>query len=102
MSTHDDGGPAFPRTGSYFAEIGVAHYGVPFEGMFLRDWFAGSMQEDDRLVRCIRAMEDNALEVFALCPGTERVEWLTETEPTQWLAMHAEYGRLDRRKLCCP
>jgi len=36
------------------------------------------MQEDDRLVKCIRAMDDTALLIFATHPTAEREEWLTE------------------------
>ncbi len=49
------------------------------ENFSLRDYFAVNMQEDDRLVKCIRAMDDNALLVFALHPESEREEWITET-----------------------
>lgn len=76
MSAQGDGGPAFPRS---------PHTGEPSDyGMSLRDWFAGTMQEDDRLVKCIRAMDDRNLELFALHPTVEREEHITET---QWIGM---------------
>ena len=59
--------------------------------MSLRDYFAAHVQADDRLVKCIRAMDDTALEVFALNPQLEREEHITETGmlagSTMWHAM---------------
>lgn len=95
----DDGGPAFPRAYSEVSlpadkDLGIAattHSIDPQDGMSLRDWFAGQVQADDRLVKCVRAMDDVALEIFALHPTCEREEQITETGPlegkTQWLGM---------------
>lgn len=80
MSTHD-GGPAFPVHG----------------GMTLRDYFAAHMQEDDRLVKCIRAMDDSALELFALHPDIEREEHITEIEFTNWGALPSQVAKIARR-----
>lgn len=59
----------------------------------LRDEFAGRLQADDRLVKCVRSMDDTALEVFALYPELEREEHITETGmlagSTMWQAMSA-------------
>jgi len=66
--------------------------------MSLRDWFAGTLQIDDRLVKCVRAMDDEALNIlggnaerFARWPDSEREEWITETEsgmtPCNFLGM---------------
>ena len=38
--THDDGGPAFPGPDDY-SQDGRPLYGPGFQGMTLRDWFAG-------------------------------------------------------------
>lgn len=73
MNKIEDGGPAFPQreqVGSMVVDQG---------GMTLRDWFAGEVQADDRLVKCIRAMDDTALAIFALHPTAEREEHITET-----------------------
>ena len=40
-------------------------------GMSLRDYFAAAVQADDRLVKCVRAMDDKDLAIFALCPDAE-------------------------------
>ena len=73
MTAHPkDGGPAFPCDPLEF------HYGNP-NGMSLRDYFAAHVQADDRLVKCIRAMDDTALTIFALHPQAEREDHITET-----------------------
>jgi len=59
-SGEDGGGPAFPVN---------EHTDHP--GMSLRDWFAGMVQADDRLVKCVRAMDDTDLAIFARCPTAE-------------------------------
>lgn len=68
----NNGGPDFPN----HPEMPVD---APGTGMTLRDYFAATCQEDDRLVKCIRAMDDQDLEMFARFPGSEREEWITET-----------------------
>jgi hypothetical protein len=84
-NTKNTGGPAFPATMEQLSQS--------TEGMTLRDYFAAHMQEDDRLVKCVRAMDDTALELFALHPGAEREEAITETGmlagSTMWHAMSA-------------
>jgi hypothetical protein len=65
--------------------------------MSLRDWFAGSMQADDRLVKCVRAMDDKALELFALHPGIEREEHITEVEFTNWHELTSEVAKVTKR-----
>ena len=91
MMTRDDGGPAFPVS---YAPDGTRGYAA---GMSLRDWFAGTMQEDDRLVKCIRAMDDSALELFALHPDAEREVWLTEVDLTNWAALPTQVAKVARR-----
>jgi len=66
----------------------------------LRDYFAAHVQADDRLVKCIRAMDDTALVIFAVNPTAEREEHITETgmlvgEP-DWLALD-EVGKVTAR-----
>jgi hypothetical protein len=78
MSKPNDGGPAFPITVHMPYKKGGWKQQLP--GMSLRAWLAGTMQEDDRLVKCIRAMDDTALLLFASHPGVEREEWITETK----------------------
>ena len=63
--TDKDGGPAFP--------IGSGDMRDP-TGMSLRDWFAGQLQADDRLVKVVRAMDDEALAIFAVHPYAEDEE----------------------------
>lgn len=95
--TKDDGGPAFP-TEQGFKPNG--EWNQTYEpGMSLRDWFAGTMQEDDRLVKCIRSMDDHALEIFALHPELEREEYITETEVdfTNWDQFPNEVAKITRR-----
>jgi hypothetical protein len=41
MSTINDGGPAFPRPASQFKLNQSTHQAFPYNGMTLRDWFAG-------------------------------------------------------------
>lgn len=99
METNNDGGPAFP----------LGHPGMQERnpGMLLRDYFAAHMQIDDRLAKCIRAMDDTALEImgegaefFARWPDVEREEAATETGPltglTDWLAL-SEIQKVYRR-----
>lgn len=87
----DDGGPAYPM--GYHPEGNNAdHFGMP-----LRDWLAGSVQADDRLVKCVRAMDDSALELFALYPTLERDEHITEIEFTSWNALPSEVAKIARR-----
>ena len=100
----DDGGPAFPVEG-FSPNLGSI---IRSSGMTMRDWFAGQLQIDDRLVKCVRAMDDRALEVFgsdmtrfALHPNLEREEHITETpfplpEATAWDAMN-EIQKVRRR-----
>jgi hypothetical protein len=84
------GGPAFPVNTSNAGERGACY---PHSGMDLRDYFAAHVQADDRLVKCVRAMDDTALEIFALHPDAEREEAITETGilagETMWHAMSA-------------
>lgn len=66
-----------------------------------RDYFAAQVQADDRLVKCIRAMDDSALAMLALYPSLEREDWLTETKHedivgTPWSAM-SEVGKVAHR-----
>lgn len=92
MSEIDDGGPAFPVPND--ANVNGQ------EGMTLRDYFAAHVQADDRLVKCIRAMDDTALAIFALAPNSEREEHITETGilalVPDWLALD-EVGKITAR-----
>lgn len=72
MATND-GGPAFPGLCQHETRVDI------HEGLSLRDYFAAHIQADDRLVKCIRAMDDTALLLFAQNPQIEREEWITET-----------------------
>lgn len=54
-----------------------------------------AMQQDDRLVKCIRAMDDTALERFAFYHDLEREEWITEV--TNYLEMPSELAKITRR-----
>jgi hypothetical protein len=75
-------------------------YGVPHLGMSLRDYFAAHCQEDDRLVKCVRAMDDRTLELFALFPSIEREEHITEIEQveyTDYLGMSSELQKVVAR-----
>jgi hypothetical protein len=65
--------------------------------MSLRDYFAAHVQADDRLVKVIRAMDDTALEIFALHPDAEREEHITEVELTVWGALPSEVAKVARR-----
>lgn len=87
MSEVNDGGPAFPW----------GEHGTVLGGMTLRDYFAAHCQEDDRLVKCIRAMDDRALEMFALHPESEREEWITEVDLTDWHGLPNEVAKVTRR-----
>lgn len=91
----DDGGPAFPVSQEYntAGEPTCAGWG----GMALRDYFAAQCQADDRLVKCIRAMDDKALEYFALYPDSEREEHITEVQYTNWDALPSEVAKVTRR-----
>ena len=91
MNAPRDGGAAFPNHGENTPAW--PHY----DGMSLRDWFAGKCQADDRLVKCVRAMDDKALEIFALHPDLEREEHITELELTDWLALPSEVAKISRR-----
>ncbi len=85
-----DGGPAFP-TGFQPTHCEPEH------GMSLRDYFAGQCQADDRLVKVIRAMDDSALEIFALHPDCEREEHITDVNLTHWAALPSEVAKVRRR-----
>jgi hypothetical protein len=65
--------------------------------MTLRDYFAAQCQADDRLVKCVRAMDDKALEYFALYPDSEREECITEVRYTEWHALPSEVAKVTRR-----
>lgn len=65
--------------------------------LHLRDYFAAHLQVDDRLVKVIRAMDDTALEIYALHPGLEREEWITEIETTCWDALPSQVAKIARR-----
>lgn len=66
-------------------------------GMTLRDYFAAHMQADDRLVKCVRAMDDSALEIFARFPELEREEHITEVDLTHWHTLGSEAAKVARR-----
>lgn len=102
----NDGGPAFPVECHWNAD-GTVSGGLQTgnaqgwaTGMSLRDYFAAHVQADDRLVKCVRAMDDKALAIFAICPTAEREEHITETGPLDlvpdWLALD-EVGRVAAR-----
>lgn len=107
----DDGGTAFPSLKETLDEMSEKHGGPAFpyhydksavdvvdcEGMTLRDYFAATCQADDRLVKCVRAMDDSALELFALHPGCEREEHITEIALTNWAALPSEVAKVTRR-----
>lgn len=63
----------------------------------LRDYFAANVQADDRLVKVIRAMDDSALEIFALHPDLEREEHITEVDLTLWDALPGEVAKVAKR-----
>ncbi len=69
-----NGGPAFPIVGETTDE----DLGNRYLGMSLRDWFAGMVQADDRLVKAVRGMDDHTLAIFARCPDSE-AEYFGET-----------------------
>ena len=83
-----DGGPAFPQNDATINRINNE------AGMSLRDWFAGQCQADDRLVKCVRAMDDSALEIFALHPDAEREEHITDINLTIWAALPSEVAKV--------
>lgn len=73
-------------------------YYFPYDsGMTLRDWFAGQCQEDDRLVKCIRAMDDRSLELFAQHYELEREEHITALEFTDYSMLDTEVRKIARR-----
>jgi hypothetical protein len=86
------GGPAFPAY-TFTSEVSTNDY----HGMSLRDYFAAHAQADDRLVKVVRAMDDSALEFFALHPDAEREEHITEVELTCWAALPSEVAKVARR-----
>jgi hypothetical protein len=53
-------------------------FGKP--SMTLRDWFAGQLQVDDRLVKAVRAMDDTDLAIFAIHPDSERDDWIADAD----------------------
>lgn len=74
----NDGGRVFPVSEELDRSICAgSDYGSL--GMSIRDYFAAHVQADDRLVKCVRAMDDTALAIFALHPEAEREEHITET-----------------------
>lgn len=91
MSEPDHAMPAFPQPCTRDGYAANSPYGMAGGGLSMRDYFATHVQADDRLVKCIRAMDDVALELFAVAPDVEREEWITETGPlegkTKWHAM---------------
>lgn len=97
----DDGGPAFPVMDVQQERYGSGEYGPVYtdydSGMSLRDYFAAQCQADDRLVKVIRAMDDVALELFALHPECEREEHITEVDLTCWAALPSEVAKVRRR-----
>ena len=104
MKNLNDGGPAFPcsvrRSEKYMDDGGYGRtrtVTVQEGGMTLRDWFAGQVQADDRLVKCVRAMDDKALELFALHPDIEREGHITEVDFTCWDALPTEVAKVARR-----
>ena len=97
----DDGGPAFPQIS--FDDAGLASKAMQ-GGVSVRDYFAAAVQADDRLVKCVRAMDDRALvvfgegaEFFARFPDSEREEHITEIEPG-WPTM-TEVEKVEARLL---
>ena len=93
MSEKPDGGPAFP----FAMDESPSGNAYQHDGMTLRDWFAGMVQADDRLVKCIRAMDDTALELFALHPGCEREEHIVEVNITDYTALPSEVAKVTKR-----
>lgn len=69
----------------------------PCGGMSLRDYFAAHVQADDRLVKVVRAMDDSALEIFALHPNAEREEHITDVDLTCWAALPSQVAKVARR-----
>lgn len=76
----NDGGPAFPVLCDKHGGGAQISMSTGWEtGVSMRDYFAAHVQADDRLVKCVRAMDDTALAIFALHPDAEREEHITET-----------------------
>lgn len=94
---YDDGGYAHPFQWLDRDSMGEMAVRETFPGMTLLDWFAGTMSEDDRLVKCVRAMDDKALEVFALHPSLEREEHITEVDYIDWSALPSEVAKVAKR-----
>lgn len=98
---NNDGGTAFPALEKFEQyDSDKAGYVTVYHaagGMTLRDYFAAAVQADDRLVKCIRAMDDTALEIFALHPTLERIEHITEVDLTNWHALPSEVAKVTRR-----
>lgn len=87
-----DGGQEFNRSPfQAYLELGEPY------SVSLRDYFAANVQADDRLVKCIRAMDDKALEIFALHPDAEREEHIIEIDLTCWDALPSEVAKVARR-----
>ena len=86
VGSRDDGGAAFPCQWIDTDSCGEQRVRESHSGMTLRDYFASHCQADDRLVKVVRAMDDTALELFALHPDAERDNWITDVDPTNWLA----------------
>ena len=99
MSEIKDGGSVFPGTRTEKIAAGESHVwsDVTYPGLSLRDYFAAHVQADDRLVKCVRAMDDTALEIFALHPTCEREEHITEADLTCWAALPSEVAKVTRR-----
>lgn len=111
----NDGGPAFPIPPSAVIDGNGSIHVVDAAdrcsgGMTLRDYFAAHAQQDDRLVKCVRAMDDEALHLlgeqsafFAKHPESERDEWITETEsgltPLNWQGLSEVQKVYQRLKL---
>ena len=47
MSDINDGGPAYPRTNEGICDNGYVGFLDGYDGMTLRDWFAGRATEED-------------------------------------------------------
>jgi len=92
MMATPDNPPAFPVRG--YDDPHIQHSA---EGMTLRDYFAAHVQADDRLAKVIRAMDDTALEIFALHPECEREEWIGEVNLTTWAILPSEVAKVARR-----
>jgi len=96
----NDGGAAFPHPMTHATAVMACprcNRRVTASGMSLRDYFAAHVQADDRLVKCIRSMDDASLELFALHPDCEREEWITDVDLTVWAALPTEVAKVRRR-----